>query len=306
MRKTGKSLLSAGLLFAMILCMVFTVQAASPTAPQIASALQTGNGTVTVTWTKSPEARGYYLEYKVKGTSWKKTKTKDTTLTVGNLVTGKKYKFRVRAYTMTDGKKQYSKYSAVTKVKLSDMSATTTTGNTGNTGTAAQQSDPSRKNLSEALYKNSKAAIICGFDGYGSDIPGRKNRNQARRIRRQHSGRLVPERILALRALGRRVFEEVCDQPLDIVVGFQVDERVIAMALFHVDQVEHFYCITLFLEKIPRVAQELTFVNHFLGQKKGGLQNRPSWCCDTKSVEPEKRESMLPSLNPCWQLKQTA
>ncbi len=173
MRKTGKSLLSAGLLFAMILCMVFTVQAASPTAPQIASALQTGNGTVTVTWTKSPEARGYYLEYKVKGTSWKKTKTKDTTLTVGNLVTGKKYKFRVRAYTMTDGKKQYSKYSAVTKVKLSDMSATTTTGNTGNTGTAAQQSDPSRKNLSEALYKNSKAAIICGFDGYGSDIPGR-------------------------------------------------------------------------------------------------------------------------------------
>ena len=54
----------------------------------------------------------------------------------------------------------------------------------------------------------------------------------------KHLRRLVPKGVLALAALGRGVLEQVCHQPLDVVVTAEIGERIVTMALLHVDKVQ--------------------------------------------------------------------
>ena len=57
--------------------------------------------------------------------------------------------------------------------------------------------------------------------------------------RQQHGSRGVPKGIIGLTALRRGRLEQIGDKPLDVVVALQIDEGIVAMALFHRDQVKH-------------------------------------------------------------------
>ena len=64
--------------------------------------------------------------------------------------------------------------------------------------------------------------------------------------RQQEHGRgLIPERVLALAALGRGVLKEVGHKALNVVVVSQIHEWVIAMAFLHVDEVNDLDVISL-------------------------------------------------------------
>ena len=73
----------------------------------------------------------------------------------------------------------------------------------------------------------------------------------------QHGRRLVPEGVLRLGALGRRIFEQVRHQPLNIVVVPQIDEGIVAVAFLHVDQIDDLDLVPLRLQQASRVAQKL-------------------------------------------------
>ena len=64
---------------------------------------------------------------------------------------------------------------------------------------------------------------------------------------KQHGCSLVPEGVLGLTALGGRILEQIGDKPLDIIVRFEIDKRIVAMAFLHVDQIQHLDVVTLFL-----------------------------------------------------------
>ena len=74
----------------------------------------------------------------------------------------------------------------------------------------------------------------------------------------EHSCRLIPERVLALRALRCGVLEEVRHQTLDIVVAAQIHKRVVAMALLHIDEIQHLNVVPLGREKVSGITQKLT------------------------------------------------
>ena len=74
----------------------------------------------------------------------------------------------------------------------------------------------------------------------------------------KHGRRLIPERVLALRAFRCGVFEEVCHQTLDIVVAAQIHKRVVAMAFLHVDEIQHLDVVPLGREKVSGITQKLT------------------------------------------------
>lgn len=73
-----------------------------------------------LTFKKASKASGYQISYstsrKFKKASTKTTKK--TTYILKKLKKGKKYYVRVRAYRMTNGKKQYGSYSAVRSIKI--------------------------------------------------------------------------------------------------------------------------------------------------------------------------------------------
>ena len=73
----------------------------------------------------------------------------------------------------------------------------------------------------------------------------------------QHGRRLVPEGVLRLGALRRRVLEQVRHQPLNIVVVPQIDEGIVAVAFLHVDQIDDLDLIALRLQQAARIAQKL-------------------------------------------------
>lgn len=71
-------------------------------------------------WKKVAGAKGYQLQYAT-SKKFKAKKTKSTTktkYTVKKLKKKKTYYVRVRAYTISNGKKVYGKWSSVKKVKI--------------------------------------------------------------------------------------------------------------------------------------------------------------------------------------------
>lgn len=86
--------------------------------------LSSKNGKVTIQWLKRSECTGYVVEYaQDKGfVVNKKTKTiktnKTTNTTIKKLIPGVKYYYRVRGYTVVNGKRVYGNYSAVRSVKV--------------------------------------------------------------------------------------------------------------------------------------------------------------------------------------------
>lgn len=88
-----------------------------PAAPKLK--LKKSKGRITVTWSKVSGATKYQV-YRAPSSKGKYKKRKDTSATkfVDKKVTKKKkYKYKVRAYKVTDGKKIYGSFSKVKKIK---------------------------------------------------------------------------------------------------------------------------------------------------------------------------------------------
>ena len=75
--------------------------------------------------------------------------------------------------------------------------------------------------------------------------------------KQEHHCRLIPERVLRGASLGRGVLEQVGCQLLHIIVCLEIDKGIVAMAFFHVDQVDHLDVIALSFQQVSRVSQEL-------------------------------------------------
>lgn len=95
----------------------------APAAPKSFKAKNVKNKSVKLTWKKVSGAAGYEVfrsSKKNKGFKKIKTikKTKTVKFTNKKLKKGKTYYFKIRAYKTVDGKKIYSKYTAVKKVKI--------------------------------------------------------------------------------------------------------------------------------------------------------------------------------------------
>ena len=69
-----------------------------------------------------------------------------------------------------------------------------------------------------------------------------KNKGQ-----KQHGCRLVPERVLTLRTLRCGILKQIRDQSLNVVVGSQINEGIVAVALFHVYEIQHLNFIAFIL-----------------------------------------------------------
>lgn len=95
--------------------MVETQAATKVGNTKITSITQTGKKSVKVAFKKVSGAKGYTLQYRTAGGSWKTKNVTKNKLTISKLSTGKTYQFRVRAYKNVNGKKKYGKYSGVKK-----------------------------------------------------------------------------------------------------------------------------------------------------------------------------------------------
>lgn len=101
---------------------VVSVKAAAP-APATITAKKSKAGVAKITWSKSSGASGYevYMATSSKGKFTKiSTISKPTTLscTKSGLTKGRTYYFKVRSYTTVNGKKVYSDYTSVKRVKV--------------------------------------------------------------------------------------------------------------------------------------------------------------------------------------------
>ena len=111
----------------------------------------------------------------------------------------------------------------------------------------------------------------------------------------------VPKGIVGLAAFRRGAFEQIGHKPLHIVVVPQVDKRVVAMALLHVQKIQHTHLITLLPEQMPRAAQQLALrVQH--GKARVGLTQirlcvKPRLACAT-AADHDRIEvaAVLPSV----------
>lgn len=87
------------------------------------------NTSLKLSWSKVSGASGYQLQ-QLSGDTYKtKATTSSTSATVSNLLAGKNYKFRVRAYKTVNGKKYYSSWKYLltcTKPKTVTLSSLTT------------------------------------------------------------------------------------------------------------------------------------------------------------------------------------
>ena len=68
----------------------------------------------------------------------------------------------------------------------------------------------------------------------------------------------VPKWIVGLTAFRRGAFEQVGHKPLHIIVVPQVDKRIVAVAFFHVQKIQHPYLIALLPQQVSRASQQLT------------------------------------------------
>ena len=85
--------------------------------PNIKSVKKSGSSDIKVTWAKTKGASGYEV-YKLTGKTWKKVSdTKSTSFTDKGLKKNTTYQYKIRAYQTVKGKKVYSSFSAVKKIK---------------------------------------------------------------------------------------------------------------------------------------------------------------------------------------------
>ena len=98
-----------------------TAKVKKPKAPSSVKLKNTKDKKLTIKWGKVKGVKGYEIQYSLNKSFTKSKKTKlssGTSLTVKNLKK-KKYYVRVRAYTKdSNGKKVYSKWSSVKKIKI--------------------------------------------------------------------------------------------------------------------------------------------------------------------------------------------
>lgn len=91
-----------------------------PAAVKKVKAVSKKKKTASISWKKTKGASGYvvYMATSKKGKYKKIAQTKKTSYTKTKLKKGKTYYFKVRAYKTYKGKKTYSAYSKVVKVKI--------------------------------------------------------------------------------------------------------------------------------------------------------------------------------------------
>ena len=80
----------------------------------------------------------------------------------------------------------------------------------------------------------------------------------------------VPKGIVGLTALRRGAFEQIGHKPLHIVVVPQVHKRIVAVAFFHIQKIQHPHLIALLPQQMSRASQQLALrVQH--GKARVGL-----------------------------------
>ena len=70
---------------------------------------------------------------------------------------------------------------------------------------------------------------------------------------------MIPEQVLGLAPLGGCILKEVGHKPLDIVIGLQIHEGVIAMAFLHVDEIQYFDGVSPLFQKVATVPEHFAF-----------------------------------------------
>lgn len=90
-----------------------------PSRTSITSLKRLSKSAVRLNWKKSSRAKAYEVFMKTNNGGFKKIKTTSSrALTKSGLKIGSSYCFRVRAYTTYKGRKYYSSYSSVKKIKM--------------------------------------------------------------------------------------------------------------------------------------------------------------------------------------------
>lgn len=85
--------------------------------PDLKSVSKSGTSNIKLTWSKTKGASGYEV-YRLNGKTWKKISTiKSTSFTDKGLKKNVTYQYKIRAYQTVNGKKVYSSYSSVKKIK---------------------------------------------------------------------------------------------------------------------------------------------------------------------------------------------
>ena len=119
---------------------------------------------------------------------------------------------------------------------------------------------PHLKTLEENIQRGTVRLVIL------SDITGADHVHDHRKVlflrrclvmqiknkgQEQHRRSLVPERVLRLGALWRGVLEQVCHQPLNIVIVPKVNERIVAVGPVHIYKIQHTDLVPVLLQKSP-------------------------------------------------------
>ena len=73
----------------------------------------------------------------------------------------------------------------------------------------------------------------------------------------KHHRSVIPERVLCLSAFRGRVLEDVRYKFLNVVVVVQIDERIVAVALFHIYKVKYLYLVSFVDQQISCITQDL-------------------------------------------------
>lgn len=85
--------------------------------PSLKTIKKSGTSDIKITWAKTKGASGYEV-YRLTNSTWKKiSSTKSTSLTDKGLKKNVTYQYKIRAYQTVNGKKVYSSYSSVKKIK---------------------------------------------------------------------------------------------------------------------------------------------------------------------------------------------
>lgn len=114
------------LCFIMVLCLAIQVNTSQVSATpaigktSIISINQVGKKSMKIVWKKVAGAKGYVLQYRKRGKTWKNKTTKKTNFTLTGLQEGEKYQIRVCAYKNINGKKKYGKHSVIKQKSMLD------------------------------------------------------------------------------------------------------------------------------------------------------------------------------------------
>lgn len=113
MKRTLKKLFALTLVLLMIFSTGTLASAASVGKVKSLQAYNIDDDEINLKWKKVSGAEGYVV-YMYTSNGWKSQgSTKNTKFEVDDLASAKQYKFRVRAYDLTNGKKTYGAYSSV-------------------------------------------------------------------------------------------------------------------------------------------------------------------------------------------------